>query len=61
MTLRFTGELYVMRMKNAAKIEEELTSKFKTDMNNLTNFDSSTQNLKNLHFNGVPLTRVYNV
>ena len=32
-----------MRMKNGAKIEEELTSKFKTDMNNLTNFDSSTQ------------------
>ena len=32
-----------MRMKNAAKIEEELTSQFKTDMNNLTNFDSSTQ------------------
>ena len=43
MTVRFTGELYVMRMKNAAKIEEELTSQFKTDMNNLTNFDSSTQ------------------
>ena len=43
MSLRFTGELCVMRMKNTAKIEEELTSQFKTDMNNLTNFDSSTQ------------------
>ena len=32
-----------MRMKNGAKIEEELISQFKTDMNNLTNFDSSTQ------------------
>ena len=32
-----------MRMKNGAKIEEELTSQFKTDMNNLTNFGSSTQ------------------
>ena len=30
-------------MKNGAKMEEELTSQFKTDMNNLTNFDSSTQ------------------
>ena len=33
-------ELRVMRMKNGAKIEEELTSQFKTDM---INFDSSTQ------------------
>ena len=32
-----------MRMKNGAKLEEELTSQFKTDMKNLTNFDSSTQ------------------
>ena len=35
-------------MRNGAKIEEELTSQFKTDMNNLTNFDSSTQ--KSLKF-----------
>ena len=33
-------ELRVMRMKNGAKIEEELTSQFKTGM---INFDSSTQ------------------
>ena len=32
-----------MRMKSVRKIEKELTSRFKTDMNNLTNFDSSTQ------------------
>ena len=43
MSLRFTGELSVMRMKNGTKIEEELTSQFKTDMSNLRNFDSSTQ------------------
>ena len=43
MSLRFTGEFSVMRMKNGAKIEEELTSQFKTDMKNLTNFDSSAQ------------------
>ena len=43
MSLRYTGELSVMRMKNGAKIEEELISQFKTDMNNLTNFDSRTQ------------------
>ena len=43
MSLRFTWELCVMRMKNGAKIEEKLTSQFKTDINDLTNFDSSTQ------------------
>ena len=43
MSLKFTGELCVMRMKNDAKIEEELTSQFKIGMSNLTNFDSSTQ------------------
>ena len=48
MTLKFTEELCV---KNNAKFEEELnfpfkmqnlTFPFKTDMRNLTNFDSST-------------------
>ena len=42
MTLKFTGELYVMTMKNNAKFEEELTCQFKIDMRNLTNFDPST-------------------
>ena len=32
-----------MTMKNDAKSEEELTSEFKMDMGNLTNFDPSTQ------------------
>ena len=31
-----------MTMKNNVKFEEELTFPFKTDMRNLTNFDSST-------------------
>ena len=44
MGLRFSGELCVMRMKNGAKIKEELISQFKTDMSNLTNFDSRSQN-----------------
>ena len=38
----------VMCHENGAKIEEELTSQFQTDINNLTNFDSSTQ--KSLKF-----------
>ena len=43
MSSKFTGELCVMKMKNDAKIEEELTCKFKIDMRNLTHFDLSTQ------------------
>ena len=48
-TLKFTEDLSVMAMKNNAKFEEELTCHFKTDMRNLTNFDSSTW--KKLLFN----------
>ena len=43
MSLKFTGELCVMTMKNDAKFEIELTCHFKIDMRNLTNFDPSTQ------------------
>ena len=43
MSLKSTEELCVMTMKNDAKFEEELTCRFKTDMRNLTNFDSSIQ------------------
>ena len=42
MSLRPTEELCVMRMKNDAKFEEELTCRFKIDKMNLTNFDPST-------------------
>ena len=42
MSLKFRGELCVMTMGNKAEFEEELTSHFKLDMRNLTNFDSST-------------------
>ena len=43
MRLKFTGELCLMRMKNDAKFEKDLTCQFKIDMRNLTNFDPSTQ------------------
>ena len=54
MTLKFTEELYVMKMKNDTKIEEELTCCFKTDMSNLsnTNFDLSTRKSKKFVLNG---------
>ena len=60
MSLKFTGDLCVMAMKNDAKFEEELSCQFKIDMRNLANFDLSTQNIKNLHFNRQLLTKVYN-
>ena len=43
LSLKFTGELCVMTMKNDAKFEKELTCQFKIDMRNLTNFDLSTR------------------
>ena len=42
MSLKFTEGLCIMRMKNDVKFEEELTCRFKIDMGNLINFDSST-------------------
>ena len=48
MSLKFTGGLCVMRMKNDAKFEEDSTCQFKTDMRNLTKFDPSTQKSQKL-------------
>ena len=42
MSLKFTGELCVMKMKNDVKFGDELTYQFKIDIRNLTNFDPST-------------------
>ena len=42
MTLKFTGELRVMTVKNDEKFEKELTCQFKTDRENLTTCDPST-------------------
>ena len=46
MTLKFAEELRIMKMKNNAKFEEELTCHFEADMRNLTNFDSSIRKSK---------------
>ena len=43
MSLKFTEELCVIRMKDDAKFEECLTCQSKIDMRNLTIFDPSTQ------------------
>ena len=42
MSLKLTGELCVMRMKNDAKFEKQLTFQFKIDLSNLMNFGLST-------------------
>ena len=39
-----------MTVKNDTKIEEQLTCRFKIDMGNLTNFDTSTQKSKRFAF-----------
>ena len=43
MSLKFTGELCVMTMKNDSKYEHELTCQLKIDMRNLLNFNPSTR------------------
>ena len=43
MSLKFTEELRVLRTKNDAKFEEDLTCQSKIDMRNLMTFDPSTQ------------------
>ena len=43
MSLKFTGEFCVMKMKNYTKFEQELTCQLKIAMRNLTNFDPSTR------------------
>ena len=60
MSLKFTEELCVIKIKNDAKIEETLTSQFKIDMKNLMILTRALKNLKHLQFNGLLLTKVYN-
>ena len=42
MSLKFAEALHAITVKNDVKFDEELTCRFKIDMRNLTNFDSST-------------------
>ena len=70
MSLKFTGELCVMAMKNDSKLEKELTCYFKIDMRNWRILTRALGNLKKLHFKenlkklpfkGLLLTKVCNV
>ena len=55
---KYAGELCVMTMKNDANLKRNW--QFKTGTRNLTNISRALENLKNLHFNGLLLTKVYN-
>ena len=46
--------------EKVANLEEELTCRFKIEIRTLMNFNPRLKNLKNVHFNGPPLTKVYN-
>ena len=48
MSLNFTDGLCIMKMKNDAKFEEELTCHFKIDLRNLTNFDPEHSNVSKI-------------
>ena len=57
MSLKFTGEFFIMIRKDEGKFEEELTCQFKLDVSNLTNLTRALENLKNLHFHGLLLNK----
>ena len=59
MSLKSTEELCVMKMKNGAKFEEELTCHFKIDMRSLMNFDPSTLKSQKFYFNVLLFSKVY--
>ena len=60
MSLKITRVLCDMTMKNDTKFEKNLTCLFKSDMRNLSILTRALKNLKNLHFNRLLLTKVYN-
>ena len=59
MNLKFTEELYTTTMKNDTKFEKELTCRFKIDTTIWRIFIWILECLKNVHFNGLLLTKVW--
>ena len=57
---KVTEELCVITVNNDAKFEEDQTCALKDDMRNLAKFDSILKSQK-LHFNGLLLSKAYNV
>ena len=58
---KITEELCVITLKNDAKFEEELTCPLKNDIRKFANFNTSSENSGNLHFNGLLLPKVCNI
>ena len=48
-----------MKLKRDTKIAEESTCRFKIGIRNLTNLTWALESLKNFHFNGLLLSKVY--
>ena len=61
MSSKFTEELRVMTMNNAAKFGEVMTCCFKIDIRNLKNLIRAHKSIKNLHFNGSFSSNVCNI
>ena len=59
--LQFTENLCIIKINNDAKIEENLTCHSKLTWRIWWFFTRAFENLKNVHFNGLLLTKVYNV
>ena len=54
-------EACVMTLKGDAIFEEKLTSGLKNEIRNLVNFHASSRKSKNLHFDGLVLSKAYKV
>ena len=50
-----------MTLKGDAKFKGKLTRGLKNDIRNLVNFHASSRKSENLHFDGLLLSKVYNV
>ena len=50
MSLKFTGKLCLMTMKNDAKFEDDLTCQFKIDMKKLADFEKRTKKSQKFAF-----------
>ena len=50
-----------MTLKSDPNFEEKLTFCLKNDMRNLVNFNLNSRKSKNLHFDGIFLSKVCNV
>ena len=53
--------LPLMTLKSDPKFEEKVTFCLKNDIRNLMSFNLSSGNSENLHFDGIFLSKLYNI